>query len=53
VSETYDRKYEVKRHGFDLDRLAETVSHLYEMEPEYVTLKGQQKKRVEARSLLC
>jgi len=51
--ETYDRKYELKRRGFDLERLAQRVAHLYGLEPEYIMMKGRQKKRVEARSLLC
>ena len=51
--ETYDRKYELKRRGFDINRLAERVAQLYDMDLEYLMTGGRQKKRVEARSLLC
>lgn len=51
--ETYDRRYELKRRGIDLDSLAGRVAQLYGVEPEYMMSSGRQKKRVEARSLLC
>lgn len=53
AKETYDRRYELIRRGIDVNKLAEKVAHSYGVEPEYVLSSGRQKKRVEARSLLC
>ena len=53
AKETYERKYEMKRKGFDLDRLARRVAEIYGIEPREIFSKGKQKRRVGARSLLC
>jgi putative transposase len=52
-SEKYERKYELKRLGFDLDRVAMRVSEIYGIDPEDILTKGKQQKRVKARSLFC
>ena len=52
-SEKYERKYELKRLGFDLDRVAMKVSEIYGIEPEDIFTKGKQQRRVKARSLFC
>ena len=52
-SEKYERKYQLKRLGFDLDRVAMRVSELYGIDPEDILAKGKQRKRVQARSLFC
>ena len=53
AKETYERKYEMKRRGYDLDRIAKRVAEIYGMDPQEFFSKGRQKKRVRARSLLC
>ena len=52
-SEKYERKYELKRLGFDLDRVGIRVSEIYGIDPEDILSKGKQQKRVKARSLFC
>jgi putative transposase len=51
--EKYERKYELKRLGFNLDRVAMRVSEIYGVDPNDIFTKGKQKKKVKARSLLC
>ena len=51
--EEYERKYQLKRLGFDLDRVAIRVSEFYGIDPEDILAKGKQRKRVQARSLFC
>jgi REP element-mobilizing transposase RayT len=51
--EKYERRYELKRQGFDLDRIAGRVAEVLDMEPEEVFSKGRQNWKVRARSLLC
>ncbi len=51
--EQYERRYELKRQGFDLDRIAVRVAEVLDMEPNEVFSKGKQKNKVRARSLLC
>jgi chromosomal replication initiation ATPase DnaA len=41
------------RQGYDLDRIAEKVAETYDMDPDTITSRGRQKRRVAARSLLC
>jgi len=45
--------YELKRLGYDLDRIAARVAEIYGIKRENIFLKGKQQKRVKARSLLC
>ena len=51
--EKYERKYQLKRLGYDLDRVAMRVCELYGIDPEDILAKGKQHKRVQARSLFC
>jgi len=51
--EKYERRYELKRQGFDLDRIAGRVAEVLDMEAEEVFSKGRQNWKVRARSLLC
>ena len=53
AKEAFDRKYELKRLGYDLGRIAERVAEVCEIEIEDIFLKGKQQKRVKARSLFC
>ena len=49
----YERKYRLKRQGYDLDRIAERVAEVLDVEKDEVYSKGRQTKKVNARSLLC
>lgn len=49
AEEKYEHHYELKRRGYDLDRVAE----IYGMEPSDVLSKGKQQRKVKARSLFC
>ncbi len=51
--EQYERRYELKRQGFNLYRIAERVAEVLKMEPNEIFAKGRQNKKVRARSLLC
>jgi putative transposase len=53
AEEAFERKYELKSLGYDLDRIAARVAEIYEMDMEDIFLKGKQRKRVKARSLFC
>ena len=44
---------ELKRQGYDLDRIAKRVAEIYGMEKGEVFSKGGQQRRVKAKSLLC
>jgi hypothetical protein len=49
----YERRYELKRQRYDLDRIAKRVAEIYGMEQHEVFSKGRQQRRVKAKSLLC
>ncbi|MBW1979646.1 MAG: transposase [Deltaproteobacteria bacterium] len=51
--EQYERRYELRRRGYDLNRLAERVAEVLDMEPHEVFSRGRQVQKVKARSLLC
>ncbi|UCD82924.1 MAG: transposase [Desulfobacterales bacterium] len=53
ADERLNRKYELKQLGYDLDKIAERVCSIYELDSAYLFSKGRQKKRVAARSLFC
>ncbi|MCF8144793.1 MAG: hypothetical protein K9N21_12825 [Deltaproteobacteria bacterium] len=53
AAETYDRHYELRRHGVDLDGIIERVAKIYGMEPREILCRGKQQRRVKARSLCC
>ena len=53
ADEHYTRQYELKRLGYDLNKVAAKVSKLYGIDQRYILSKGSQKQRVAARSLLC
>ena len=52
-NEKYERKYELKRLGYDLARVAMRVSEILEIDVEEILSKGKQQKKVKARSLFC
>jgi hypothetical protein len=51
--EAFSRKYKLKSKGYDFDKAADRVCELYKIEKDYIIEKGRQKKRVQARDLLC
>ena len=51
--EQYERRYELKRQGFDLDRIAARVAEVLNMDQDEILSKGRQRRKVKARSLLC
>ena len=53
ANEGYERHYELKRRGYDLERIAERVAEIYGMEKHEVFSKGRQQGKVKARSLLA
>ena len=53
ANEEFEGKYELKRIGYDLDRIAGRVAEICEIEAGIFFLKGKQQKRVKARSLFC
>jgi hypothetical protein len=53
ANEAYDRRYELKLRGFDLERIAERVAEFCRVGKEEVFSKGRQRERVKVRSLLC
>ena len=53
AKEKYERHYELKDKGYDLDRIAEGVAELYGMEPREIMSRGKQPRKVKARSLFC
>ena len=53
TGEKYERHYELKRQGYDLNRIAERVAEIYGMEAREIMSRGKQPRKVKARSLLC
>jgi REP-associated tyrosine transposase len=53
ANEKFERNYELKRLGYDLDRIASRVAEIYKIEVNNILLKGKQQKRVKPRSLFC
>jgi putative transposase len=53
AKERYERRYEPKARGYNLNRIAKRVAELSEMKEHEVFSKGRQQRKVKARSLLC
>ncbi len=53
TSEKFERHYELKLLGYDLDRIALRVAEICEIEVNEIFLRGKQQQRVKARSLFC
>jgi len=51
AQERFERKYELKALGYDLDVLARKVAEIFQVTPEEIFSPGKYKKRVEARSV--
>ncbi len=53
ANEKYERRYKLKSMGYDLLRIEQKVIDIYEIEKEDLYSKSRQKKRSDARSLMC
>ncbi|MGD9181339.1 MAG: transposase [Desulfobacterales bacterium] len=53
AEEQLNRKYELKSKGYDLKAVEKKVSTLYQIKPAQIYARGNQKLRVQARSLFC
>ena len=53
AGEAYERRYQLKALGYDLNRIAQRVAEIYKMECDEVFFKGRQDRKVKARSLVC
>jgi len=51
--ENFTRKYKLKSRGFNFEKVVNRVSLLFRLEKDYITGKGRQKNRVQARDLVC
>lgn len=52
ANERFDRQYELKSRGYDLQKVIDKVAGLYQIEPAHIFSRNRRKDRVEARSLL-
>ena len=53
ASEKFERNYELKRLGYNLDRIATRVAEIFEIEIGDMFKKDKRQKRVKGRSLFC
>jgi hypothetical protein len=52
ADESFNRKYELKRLGYNLEKVENKVAEIFHMDREELYERGRQKRRVKARSLL-
>ncbi|MEA3223609.1 MAG: transposase [Thermodesulfobacteriota bacterium] len=53
ANEKLERHYKLKALGYDLEKISQVVSEIYDIETEEIYSKGRRKVQVEARDLLC
>ena len=53
ANEKFERRYEFKRLGCDMDHVADKVAEIYEINRDAIFQKGRQKIRSDARGLFC
>lgn len=53
ANEAYEHRYELKRRGYDLERIAKRVAKICGVEEQEVFSKGRQKRKAKVRGLLC
>ena len=53
ADERMDRRYELKSLGYDLEKPAQRVGEIYQIEREDLYSKSRQKIQAEARSVFC
>lgn len=53
AEESFERKYELKALGYDLNALGERVGEIFDTEPEEIYSTGKYKKLIKPRSVFC
>ena len=53
AKDRYERRYELKRRGYDFAKVCEIVAGIFQMDIKTVLSKGRQQDKVNARSLIC
>ncbi len=53
AEEKLERRYRLKIEGVGIKQVAEKVSKIYGVDPQFILSKGRQKLRVESRNLFC
>ena len=53
AKEHYTRECELRKRGYDLEKIAERAAELYGIKVEEVLTKGRRQRRVGVRSLFC
>ena len=53
AEEHFEERYRLQVEGYDLDKLIERVGELMGMSPEEIMEKGKERRKVEARGILC
>jgi chromosomal replication initiation ATPase DnaA len=53
AKEKLERSYKLNALGYDLTKISQMVSRIYDIETEEIYSKGRRKVQVEARDLLC
>lgn len=53
AEEKFERFYELKSKGYDLDKVEQKVCRIFDIEPDEIYSKSRRKTRAEARGLYC
>lgn len=53
TNESFERRYQLKAKGYDLDRVVSKAAHVFEVEPGQICSSGKQPLRTKARSVVC
>ena len=53
TQERFERKYALQANGYDLEKVVERVAEILDLKPSEIWAPGKERRRVQARSLLC
>ena len=53
ANEKYERFYELKKEGYDLEKVGQRITEIYDIEKSDIYSRGRRKIQAEARSLFC
>ncbi len=53
AKENYNKKFILRSKGYNLKKISQKVTEIFDIEPEEIFSKGRRKNQVESRSLLC
>lgn len=53
ADEVYERRYKLKRLGYDANRIAKRVAEIYDIDPDEFYSRDKEQQKVKARSLFC